>query len=174
MEFRVDDITKPRDLGFLRKPRGTTTLPVLELPNRRILKESLVILGYLEETVSDGPRRRPDPLEHAVESMLIAKEGPFNTAGYVYVMNRNRSARRTHLNQLPGLYRDLDDFLSYHSGGGAFLIEGFGLAEAVFTPNFKRFWFLDYEGSPSCPGGPDTTWSPPGRTPACGTRRRER
>ncbi|MGP6087768.1 glutathione S-transferase family protein [Antarctobacter jejuensis] len=143
VEFRVVDITKPRDPELLRKTRGTTALPVLETAEGRILKESLVILRYLDEVLGDPVRRR-DPFEHAVESMLVAKEGPFTGAGYHFVMSRDPQARDTHLDRMLGLYRDLDGFLCEHNPDGTWLFEDFGLAEAVFTPLFMRFWFLDY------------------------------
>ena len=155
VEFRVVDITKPRDPELLRKTRGTTALPVLETQDGQILKESLVILSYLDETVPGGLQRRSDPLEHAIESMLIAKEGPFTMAGYLFVMNRDPGARQSHFDKLLGLYRDLNDFLVLHSGEGPFLFERFGLAEVVFTPIFKRFWFLDYYEEFDLPGGPE-------------------
>lgn len=31
-----------------------------------------------------------------------------------------------------------------HAPSGPYLYEGFGWAETVFTPLFKRFWFLEY------------------------------
>lgn len=154
VEFRVVDITKPRDPALLRKTRGTTALPVLETPDGRILKESLVILRYLDETLG-APVRRRDPLEHAVENMLIAKEGPFTAAGYLYVMNQDREVRETHLAKLLGLYRDLDGFLREHNPQGTFLFEQFGLGEAVFTPIFMRFWFLDYYEDFDLPAEPE-------------------
>lgn len=144
VEFRVVDITKPRDPALLAKTRGTTALPVLETSEGRIVKESLVILRYLDELLPGAQLRRDDPVEHAIESMLIAREGPFTMAGYLFVMNQDQSGRETHLDKLLGLYRDLDDFLGHHNPTGPYLFEEFGLAEAVFTPMFKRFWFLDY------------------------------
>lgn len=141
--FSVVDITKPRDPDLLNKTRGTTALPVLELADGRILKESLVILRYFDEVLG-SPVRRADPYEHAVENMLIAKEGPFTGAGYSMVMNQDRDRRDTFLDRMLGLYRDLDAFLSDHAPDRPFLFDGFGLAEAVFTPMFMRFWFLDY------------------------------
>lgn len=144
VDFRVVDITKPRDPDLLRKTRGATILPVLETPAGQILNESLVILTYLDESVPGGLQRRADPLEHAIEAMLIAREGPFVSAGYRFVMNQDPAARQDHLDRLLGLYRDLNDFLLHHSGDGPFLFESFGLAEVVFTPIFMRFWFLDY------------------------------
>lgn len=144
VEFRVVDITKPRDPELLAKTRGTTALPVLETADGRILKESLVILRYLDEVVG-GPRlRRSDPFEHAVESMLVAREGPFTMAGYMFVMNQDPAQRDEHNEKMLGLYRDIDGFLMEHNPDGTFLFDDFGLAEAVFTPMFKRFWFLDY------------------------------
>ena len=144
VEFRVVDITKPRDPALLEKTRGTTALPVLETPDGTILKESLVILRFLDE-VLDGPKlRRTDPSEHAIESMLIAKEGPFTMAGYLYVMNQDRARRDEFNNKLLALYREIDAFLAFYNPQGPWLFDEFGLAEAVFTPMFKRFWFLDY------------------------------
>ncbi|WP_018182066.1 glutathione S-transferase family protein [Kaistia granuli] len=155
VEFRVVDITRPRDAKLLRKTRGTTALPVLETEDGRILKESLVILQYLDETVAGGLKRRADPFEHAVERMLIAKEGPFTAAGYTFVMNQDRAARRSHEEKLLKLFAQLDDFLREHSPGGEFLFAEFGLAEAVFTPIFMRFWFLDYYEGFELPAEPE-------------------
>jgi glutathione S-transferase len=144
VEFRVIDITRPRDPGLLLKTRGTTALPVLETSDGRIIKESLVILRYLDEFLPGATLRRDDPYEHAIESMLIAREGPFAEAGYLFVMNQDRDRRAEHQEKLLGLYRDINDFLLEHGHQGPYLFEDFGLAEAVFTPLFKRFWFLDY------------------------------
>ena len=143
VEFRVVDITKPRDPELLRKTRGTTALPVLEMPDGRVLKESLVILHYLDEVVG-APVRRADPFEHAVERMMIAKEGALVGAGYTLVMNQSREARQGLLDRVLRSYADLDDVLRQWNPEGVFLFEEFGLAEAVFTPIFMRFWFLDY------------------------------
>jgi glutathione S-transferase len=143
VEFRLVDITKPRDPELLSKTRGTTALPVLEMPDGRVIKESLVILQYLDETIP-GPVRRADPFEHAVERMLIAKEGPLVGAGYTLVMNQSREARPGLLDRLVKSFAEIDDFLTQWSPGGTFLFEDFGLCEAVFTPIFMRFWFLDY------------------------------
>lgn len=153
VEFRVVDITKPRDPALLKKTRGTTALPVLELPDGRILKESLVILRYLDETITGGAVRRDDAYEHAVENMLIAKEGPFTGAGYLFVMNQDRAQRDAYNEKLLGLYRDLNSFLTEHHPDGTFLFDTFGLAEVVFTPLFMRFWFLDYYEDFELPDG---------------------
>ncbi len=155
VEFRVVDITKPRDPALLEKTRGTTALPVLETAEGRIIKESLVILRYLDEVIEGTPLRRSDPLEHAVESMLVAREGPFTMAGYLFVMNQDRDNRDACAEKLLGLYRDIDGFLQEHSPDGVFLFDRFGLAEAVFTPMFKRFWFLDYYEDFQLPDTPD-------------------
>lgn len=144
VDFQVVDITRPRDPELLAKTRGTTALPVLKFPDDSVLKESLVILEYLDETIGDQPVRRSDPLEHAIEQMLIAREGPFTMAGYLFVMNQDRDARASHEEKLLGLYRDIDGFLTEHNPDGTFLFDTFGLAETVFTPMFARFWFLEY------------------------------
>lgn len=142
--FQVVDITRPRDPRLLAKTGGTTALPVLETADGGILKESLVLLGYLDETLGGPGVRRTDPFEHAVEAMLIAREGPFTGAGYRFVMNRDPDARQAHRDRLLALYREIDRFLVHHNPHGDFLFAEFGLAEAVFAPIFMRFWFLDY------------------------------
>ena len=155
VEFRVVDITKPRDPELLKKTRGTTALPVLETAEGQIIKESLVILRYLDEAL-DGPKlRRDDSSEHAIESMMIAKEGPFTMAGYIYVMNQDPAQKEVHNEKLLSLYRDLNNFLMEHNPDGTFLFQEFGLAEAVFAPIFKRFWFLDYYEGFELPVGPE-------------------
>lgn len=155
VEFRVVDITRPRAPELLEKTRGTTALPVLETPDGAILKESLVILRYLDEML-DGPMlRRSDPAEHAVESMLIALEGPLTGAGYLFVMNQDRAKQDEFAERILSLYRQLDDFLTCHSPDGPFLFDTFGLAEAVFTPLFQRFWFLEYFEGFDLPATPE-------------------
>ena len=41
-------------------------------------------------------------------------------------------------------YLDINGFLMQYNPEGPYLFEDFGLAEAVFTPMFMRFWFLEY------------------------------
>ncbi|MEH6740169.1 MAG: glutathione S-transferase family protein [Sulfitobacter sp.] len=155
VEFRVVDITRSRDPELLAKTRGTTSLPILETSDGTILKESLVLLRYLDE-VLDGPMlRRSDPAKHAIESMLIAREGPFTMAGYLFVMNQDRARRDEFNEKLLSLYRDINDFLLHHDTKGPFLFDDFGLAECVFSPMFKRFWFLDYYEDFRLPDGAD-------------------
>ena len=154
VDFSVVDITKPRDPALLEKTRGTTALPVLDLGDRPVLKESLVILAYLDELVGT-PVRRSDPYEHAVEAMLIAKEGAMVAAGYTFVMSQKADARAEQREKLLSIYRDLNDFLEHHAPDGTWLFDDFGLAEAVFTPMFQRFWFLDYYEDFEVPAGPD-------------------
>ena len=144
VEFRVVDITKPRDPALLAKTGGSTALPVLETPDGRILKESLVILRFLDELIEGEHLRRRDPFEHAIESMLIAREGAFAMAGYLFAMNQDPDRRAAHLEKLLSIYRDVNVFLQTHNPDGIYLFEDFGLAETVFTPLFMRFWFLDY------------------------------
>ncbi|MGE5320853.1 MAG: glutathione S-transferase N-terminal domain-containing protein, partial [Hyphomicrobiaceae bacterium] len=55
IDFRVVDITRPRPDWLLEKTRGTTALPVLETADGRIIKESLVILQYLEDIYPERP-----------------------------------------------------------------------------------------------------------------------
>ena len=144
VEFRVVDITRPRDPELLAKTRGTTALPVLELEDGRILKESLVLMRYFEE-------RFP---EVAVERLFISREGPFGTAGYAFVMNRDRAQAGARRQALLDQYAWLDDMLRHHNPEGVFLFDRFGWAEAVYTPLMMRFWFLDYYEGFALPDDP--------------------
>ncbi len=154
VDFDVVDVTIPRSPDLLAKTRGITALPILETENGEIINESLVILRYLEQRFG---RRigRADPYEHAVENMLIAKEEPFTTHGYRYVLNRDPEACVDFRDKMLALYRSLNDFLTHYAPTGPWLFDEFGLAEAVYTPIFQRFWFLEYYEEFSIPDAPD-------------------
>ena len=142
--FHVVDITRPRPEWLLEKTRGTTALPVLETPDGGIIKESMVILRYLEDVYPDPPVAQRDPYRRAVENMLIAQEADFGVWGYRYVMNADPAKREEFRQGMLDRYARLNDFLTQHSPSGTFLFENLGMAEAVFTPFFMRFWFLEY------------------------------
>ena len=144
VEFRVVDVTQPRPEWLTRKSRGSTALPILELPDGRVLKESLVILQYLEDVYPERPVAQRDPYRRAVEGMLTRMEGEFCTQGYVWVMNQDPARRDALRAGMRHQYERLNDFLLLHAPRGPFLFEDFGWAEAVFTPLFMRFWFLEY------------------------------
>src|SRR5512135_1701613 len=76
-DFQVIDITQPRPDWLLQKTRGTTALPILETANGRIIKESLVILQYLEDLYPERPVAQHDPYRRAVENMLMRMDGDF-------------------------------------------------------------------------------------------------
>ena len=142
--FHIVDITKPRPDWLLEKTRGTTALPALETEDGRILKESLVILRYLEELFPEPAVARQDPYRRAVEGMMSAMEGEFVALGYRYVMNQDANKRDVFRRGMLDLYARLNDFLEEHNPEGTYLFEDFGWAETVFTPMFMRFWFLEY------------------------------
>ena len=60
------------------------------------------------------------------------------------VLLLGRSTRAALHERMLWLYTRLDDFLREHAPQGPWLFDAFGWAEAVFTPMFMRFWFLDY------------------------------
>jgi glutathione S-transferase len=142
--FSVVDITKPRDPRLLELSRGTTALPVMEIPGRTALKESRVLLDYVEALYPDPPVARPDPYEHALESLLVEREGGFGAAGYSFVMNQDPAKRERFLERMLAEYRAINDILVNYAPGKTFFFDRFGWAETVFTPFFMRFWFLDY------------------------------
>src|SRR3712207_9326872 len=49
VDFDVVDITRPRPGWLLEKTVGTTALPVFESESGGIIKESMVLLRYLED-----------------------------------------------------------------------------------------------------------------------------
>lgn len=144
VDFQVIDITRPRPDWLLAKTRGTTALPVLETADGHIIKESLVILQYLEDIYPERPVAQHDPYRRAVENMLTRLDGDFFSHGYTWLMNQDPMRREALREGMLQQYAQLDDFLLAHSPAGPFLFEDFGWAETVFTPFFQRFWFLEY------------------------------
>jgi glutathione S-transferase len=55
VDFRVVDITKPREPWLLELSGGSTALPIMQDEAGRVLKESLVLLRYFDERFADAP-----------------------------------------------------------------------------------------------------------------------
>lgn len=144
IDFRVVDITQPRPDWLLQKTRGTTALPILETDDGHIIKESLVILQYLEDIYPERPVAQRDPYRRAVENMLTRMDSEFFTQGYTWLMNQDPGRREALRAGMLKQYAQLNDFLLAHAPAGPFLFEEFGWAETVFTPFFERLWFLAY------------------------------
>lgn len=155
VDFGVIDITRPRPQWLLDHTGGSTALPILVDEDERVLKESLVILRYIEERFADPPVARRDPFERGIERLMITREGPFGMAGYSFVMNRDRARADALRDALLDHYRWLDAFLTRHNPDGTWLFDRFGLAEAVYTPLMMRFWFLEYYEGFALPDGPE-------------------
>lgn len=144
VDFRVVDITKPRPPALAARMRGTTSLPVLFNEEGDLIRESLVVMQYLEDRFSTRPIAARDPWRRAIENMMSALERDFASAGYTFVMNQDPQKREALRERMLAQYAGLDAFLVQRNPEGTFLFEDFGWAEAVFTPLFMRFWFLDY------------------------------
>jgi glutathione S-transferase len=144
VKFQVVDITKPRDPELLVKARGTTALPIMELEDGRIIKESLVILRYIEDRFTTPAIMQADPYARAVENMLVVFENDFTMAGYRFVMNQDKSRRDVFCSTMTAQYAKINEFLQWHAPDRDFLFDDFGFAEVVFTPILARFCFLDY------------------------------
>ena len=145
VDFAVVDITKPRDPHILELSGGTTALPVMELEGGRSLKESLVLLGYLEDRYCDSPVHRRAPYERALENLLVSMEGSFTASGYLLVMNQDPAKRDDLVQRYLGEHAKLDAFLRRHGNATCpWLFDAFGWAETVFTPFFRRFAFVAY------------------------------
>lgn len=144
VDFDVVDITIERPEWLRRKGNGSTALPILETEDGKVLRESLVILQYLEERFPEPAVAQRDPYRRAVENMLVRLEGSFAAQGYGFVLNQDPDRREALKDAMLKQYALLSDFLMQHSPGGPFLFETFGWAETVFTPLFMRFWFLAF------------------------------
>jgi glutathione S-transferase len=142
--FYVVDVTKPRPDWLLGMTRGTTALPIIASADGRVIKESLVILQYLEDLYPERPVAQHDPYRRAVENMLTTMEAEFCTQGYLFLMNQSLERRDLLREEMLSQFARLNDFLVEHSTSDSFLYEEFGWAETVFTPLFMRFWFLEY------------------------------
>ena len=117
----VVDITRPRPEWLRQKARGTTALPILEIPGGRIIKESLVILQYLEDVYGEHPVAQRDPYRRAVESMLTRMEAEFCTEGYLWLMNQNPERRDVLKASMLKQYERLNDFLLEQAPSAPFL-----------------------------------------------------
>lgn len=144
IDFYVVDITRPRPEWLIQKFRGTSAMPILATSEGSIIKESLVIMRYLDELFPENPVAQTDPYRHAVEGMLEKLEGEFTFQGYSMVMNQHLERRDDFKTGMLQQYEQLNNFLLEHASEGPFLFEEFGWVEAVFTPLFMRFWFLEY------------------------------
>ena len=133
------DLAAPRPPWLLEKTHGSTALPALELEDGRVLKESLVLLRYLDEQLPGPPLASTTPYGRAVEGMLVRAEGDFVAAGYGLLKNRDPALREPLRAAMLAQYRRLDALLVEHAPAGPFLHGAFGWAEAVFTPFFVRF-----------------------------------
>ena len=144
VNFEVVDITKKVPDALLKKTGGSTVFPVLETTDGKIIRESLVILQYLEDLFKEQLVAQQDPYKRAIENWLIKFENDFIIQGYTYLLNQDVSQRDAMREDMLKHYANLNDFLEEHAQSSPFLFEKFGWAETVFTPFFMRFCFLEY------------------------------
>src|SRR5690606_23347723 len=114
------------------------------LDNGETLKESMVLMRYIEDRFADRPVAQADPYRRAVEGMLQAMDMQFSGAGYRMILNRDRSLRDELAAAVDAEFGKLDAFLRRYATGADFLFDAFGWAEAAMTRMFKRLWFLEY------------------------------
>lgn len=144
VNFEVVDITKKIPDALLKKTGGSTEFPVLETTDGKIIRESLVILQYLEDVFDAHIVAQQDPYKRAIENWLVKFENDFIIQGYTYLLNQDVNQRDAMRDDMLKHYASLNDFLEEHAQSSPFLFENFGWAETVFTPFFMRFWFLEY------------------------------
>jgi len=139
------DPSKPRSAEFLKKSGGSTAVPLLETSDGRILRESLVLMTYLDEALPGPTIRRADPYEHAIERIFLTRADALFSASYVFLNNQKAEARQALLDKILSILEDLNKLLLEHNPlGTTFLFDKFGLVEAAFAPGFQRLWYLEY------------------------------
>lgn len=145
VEFAFVDAVAPREQKILDITGGTTALPVLELGDGVGLKESLVLMDYIEERFPDKRIRRTDPYEYGLESLLVSMASPFVGNGYRLLMNTDPEKRDGIIERYFKAAADIDAFLrQYGSKETPWLFEEFGWAESAFASFFKRFEMIPY------------------------------
>lgn len=137
------DISSPRPAWLLQKTRGSTALPALEVAEGT-LKESLVILRYLDQTFPDRQIVQSDPYRQAIEGILVATDSAFTIARYQLLRNRDPAKGDELRRGVDAQFARLDAFLRDYGSSGDYLFDNFGWAEVVFTPLMKRLRFLEY------------------------------
>jgi glutathione S-transferase len=137
------DLSKPRPDWLLQKTRGSTALPVLDC-GQQVLRESSVILRYLDMKYPERPIAHTDPMRHAIESLFGLMDSGYAKAGYAMLRNQELSRREELKQAFDAEYAKLDEFLRLHGNGGPFLFDDFGWAEVMFTPLLKRLECLAY------------------------------
>ncbi|HSG04312.1 MAG TPA: glutathione S-transferase family protein [Marinobacterium sp.] len=144
VRFEVIDITKPRPEWLIKKTGRAVPLPILELPDGRVLRESMAILQYLDEVLPGRSLRAEDSFTHAKEKILIGRAESYTMDGYMMVMNQDPERKSEFEKRMLSHYSELNRLLNEFGEGETFFLKDFGLVEAVFTPMRMRFWFLDY------------------------------
>ena len=146
------DISKPRPDWLLKKTRGTTSLPAMDTPDGT-LKDSMILLRYLEDRYPDPPVAQRDPYKHAIESLLAGMAGDFAGAGYRMILNRDPAKRDEMRAAVDTQFAALNGFLNDYAPDRDFLFDRFGWAEVAMTPMFKRLWFIEYYENYRVPAG---------------------
>ena len=145
VRFEVVDVTEPRSDHILQLTGGTTSLPVMELEDGRAIRESLVLMSYIEDRYPDPAIRSPDLYERAIERLLVTFEDDFAVSGYRVVMNQDLGKKKGLVERYLQVCASIDAFLDkYATDEGPWLLDRFGWAEVVFTPLFQRLLFLPY------------------------------
>ncbi len=145
------DISQPRPKWLLEKTGGSTALPVLDC-GEHTLRESAVILRYLDAHFPERKIAHPDPMCHAVESLFGLMDSAYAKAGYAMLRNQDQAKRRELKLAFDAEYERFDAFLRRFGGEGPFLFDNFGWAEVMLTPLLKRLECLAYYEEYQIPG----------------------
>ncbi|CAH0495271.1 glutathione S-transferase family protein [Novosphingobium sp. CECT 9465] len=137
------DLSQPRPQWLLDKTGGSAQLPALDTP-QGVLRESEVIMRYLDATHGEVPIARADPYEHAIECLFAALSGALSVAGYTLLKSQDPARRDELVAALDQRFAALDAYLLRNAAGADFLFDRFGWAEAMMVPTLKRLWCAEY------------------------------
>lgn len=157
VDLHFIDITRPLPDWLLSMTGGAASLPVLSIARGQVIRESLVIMDYLDGCLPGRTVAHPDPYRRAVEQMLTRMEGPLAACGYGWILNQDRDKSWQFRERMVRHYGALNTFLETHATGEDFLWEDFGWAETVYAPLFVRFCFLEYYEQFALPATPEFT-----------------
>jgi glutathione S-transferase len=77
----------------LAKSRGGTALWILETSSGQILRESLILLQYVEDVFPGPVLAESDPCRRAVEGLMSRMEADVGLQGYRFVFEPDRRLR---------------------------------------------------------------------------------
>jgi glutathione S-transferase len=148
------------DPSALKEPWFQTLNPDGMVPvlahKGRVLNESAIINGYLEEVFPERPMWPTDPYERALAQRLMQHcDTRFIQAQYGMTLAQDRSKDADLRLAAVETWRWLNDFLMRHNPSGTWAFAEFGMADIHLAPFFARYCVPRYFRHFELPAGQD-------------------